>query len=93
MNTKVYRLEKRPNELYFTNYDRAPENELFLHVSEVLRSCDDIEIKEKEFYPVEDIYPCKMGKKEFSLVYDIDYGPFIHSNDKNVLDRIAKLFD
>lgn len=92
MKTKVYRLEKRPNELYFTNYDRAPENELFLHVSDVLSSCDDIKIKEKRICPTEDIYQCTLGEKGFELIYDVDYGPSIHSSDEEVLDRISKLF-
>jgi len=93
MRTKACKLKDEIKKLYFTNYDLVPEYELFLHVLEVLKSCDDIEIKEKKLCPTEDIYPCKIGKKEFELVYDIDYGLSIYSDDEEVLEQIAKLFD
>lgn len=90
---KTYQIDGKPNVLEFTNYQRISESELFQCVMETLRRKADVRIGEKQTGPSEDFYLCTLSGQPFTLLYDVDYGPSIHSKDLNVIQELQEYFN
>lgn len=90
---RVYRESKQPNKLFFTNYKRLDEFEVFTDIKDILVNSGFMEFGEKIMGPSEDVYICKMENNEFSLIYDIDYGGSIYCENKSILDKLEKLLN
>ncbi len=90
---KVFKMKNDENRLYFANYDRIDEKIIFDNALKSLKK-DNSFIEGKTIIgPSEDIKDCSLNGYNFSLVYDIDYGTHIHSNDKVAIDNLQKYFN
>ena len=89
---KAFKMKNDEKRLYFTNYNREPEDIILKKVLKVLKQNKTFVINENIMGPSEDIMECTLEGNNFSLVYDIDYGPFIYSDDKSVIDKLIKFF-
>ena len=85
---KVCRINKQSNELIFINYKDLDEIEVFNNIKDILANNELIQIGKKIIGPSEDIYKCKLNNNEFNLIYDIDYGGCICSENTLVLDEL-----
>ncbi|MFQ9978635.1 hypothetical protein [Clostridium cadaveris] len=90
---RTYKTKNESNKLFFTNYKRIDEEEVFNEIKTILYNNPLIMIEEKKVYPAEDIYPCKILDKDFELVYDIDYGGYIYSNSDEVISLLEKILN
>ena len=90
---KVCRINKQSKELIFINYERVDEIEIFNNIKDILSNNELIEIGKKIIGPSEDIYECKLNNNEFSLIYDIDYGGCIRSENTLVLDELETIIN
>lgn len=90
---KTYQVTGKPNELWFTNYDRLDEEILFQQIKERLMAIPDVVIGAKKIGPSEDFYECSFAKKPFQLCFDLDYGTSIYAQDTAVLDKLTKYFN
>lgn len=91
-SVKTYQVTGKPNELWFTNYDRLDEEILFQQITEKLKSIPGVVIGTKRIGPSEDLYDCAFGKNSFQLCYDLDYGTSIYAEDTAVLESLSKYF-
>lgn len=85
---KVSRISKQSNELIFINYKGLDEIEVFNNIKDILSNNELIQIGKKIIGPSEDFYKCKLNNNEFYLIYDIDYGGCICSENTLVLDEL-----
>lgn len=90
---KVFQLSKDLHKLYFTNYDRLSEEVIFERVKDKLSEDNDFKINDTLQTPSEDIYKCNIGKYKFELVFDIDYGVYINTQDKNAVSYLKEYFN
>lgn len=87
---KTFQMDGRPDVIEFTNYDRIDELELFKGILSKLQNSPDVEIGKKEIGPSEDYYHCFLSGKPFMLIYDLDYGTRIWSDQPEVIDKLIK---
>lgn len=90
---KTYQLDNKPRELYFTNYDRVDEDILFQQVLTKFKKNHHIEIGEKEVFPSEDLYRCKVLGTSFLLIFDIDYGTSIQADDIETIQKLQEILE
>lgn len=60
---------------------------------ELLKKNNDIVIGDKQTGPSEDIFDCSIKGKSFTLIYDIDYGTSIMSNDSETTQTLISYFN
>lgn len=89
---RTFQTDERPDILEFTNYNRIDESELFKNILSKLQENPDVEIGEKEIGPSEDYYHCFLSGKPFMLIYDLDYGSRIWSDQPEVIEKLINLF-
>lgn len=89
---QTFRMDGDNNRLYFKNYERRSDEEELQEIMSILKSvnCD---IGERYLAPDCDIYKCKFGEMEFTVVSTIDGdGTFLYADDENVLIRLEEFF-
>ena len=90
---KVFKMKNDENRLYFANYSRIDERIIFDNALELLRKNNSFVEGNTIVGPSEDIKDCSLNGFYFSLVYDVDYGTHIYSNDKKSIDTLKQYFN
>ncbi|MEG2354251.1 MAG: hypothetical protein RSB70_06430 [Clostridium sp.] len=90
---KVYKEKNTKDKLYFTNYNRLDEEEVFNSIMDTLKAVQTVSIGSKKVGPSEDVYECNINGVGFSLVYDIDYGGLIQSDSQEALKLLEEILN
>lgn len=90
---KTYQIDGKPNDLWFTNYDRVEEEVLFQSVMDKLNLNPDIHVEKKQTGPSEDFYQCSISGLPFILLYDLDYGVSIKSESQLAIRKLKEYFE
>lgn len=90
---KTFRDEKEPHKLFFTNYERRPEQEVLEDVISTLKHAG-VKIGKREIMPDCDLYRCSFGQIKLNVFYD-EFEPdtSIYVEKLEDVDKIDKLFD
>lgn len=90
---RIFQMNGRPDLLEFTNYERVDEEILFEQILEKLQCNPNVVIGERQIGPSEDFYNCSIGKFPFTLVYDLVYGPSVHSENPEAIKKLIEYFE
>lgn len=90
---KGFHMDADPVRLYFTNYERRPDEEEFAEILGILKKHNVI-ISDKIMGPDCDLFKCNIKDVEFNLIYSIDgEGSFIYCDDSEGMKFLESLFD
>ncbi len=87
----TFRMEGDTVRFYFKNRDRVDERTLLTRALNVLYDVPEISIGKPIVLPYADHYEGKHGETPFTVVYDIEDGPFIYCEDSRELDELEGL--
>lgn len=89
---KGFHMDGDPVRLYFTNYERRPDEEEFAEIVDILNE-HGLTIQDKIMGPDCDLYKCKIKNMKFNLVYSIDGdGSFLYCDDTEGMKFLESLF-
>jgi len=90
---KGFHMDGDPVRLYFTNYERRPNEEEFAEIVDILNK-HAMNIQKKIMGPDCDLYKCRIKDVEFELIYSIDGdGTFLYCDDSAGMTFLKTLFD
>lgn len=81
------------NRLYFKNYNGIDESVIFQNILKKLKEDEKFTVNKTVIKPLKEITECSMGDLKFDVIYDIDDGPFIFSESKEIIDELEKYFN
>jgi hypothetical protein len=93
INMKIFQLRNNENCLYFSNHERIDEEIIFNEVLEFFKKDKSFTIKDELKGPSENIYKCSIGRYNFDLILDMDYGTFIKSDNRAAIEHLKTYFD
>lgn len=82
---------RQQNQLFFQNFERRNEREIFDEVAELLRQQDFLSLSKEKMLPYCDMIEGKYNGQSFTLAYDLDYGTDITCHDKGTLKKLEDI--
>ena len=79
--------------IYFKNYERIDESQIFDAIIEKLSSVLDISMEQTEVLPYSLVKKCRWRSGFFEIILDDDYGASIFSEDSEMLKKIREIFN
>jgi len=89
MKIETFKLNTKPDFLWFKNFDRIPEEEIVEVVLEKLRENKAVKVGDSmEQRPYSYVNYCSYEGTPFSVICDDSYGVMIYTKDRTVMDKI-----
>ena len=93
IDLKIANRDDLSNYIYFQNYERIDESEIFNAIIEKLSADSNMLLGQTQELPYSLLKNCKLKDDSFDIILDNDYGAYIVATSNEVLKKLINYFD